>query len=300
MGSPLEPPDSPAAVETVFSETEASRLGPSSYLVLVAAPLAIGLFLWRGWYRLPTTRPRPWAPSAGAGVATFLAMLMVGVAGAEVVRRFGLDGPAAEGAAVGLRDQARLLAGLCLGQAVVVAMLLALDRKRRGAGSRRRGRRAGRLGASLIGAGGLVLVWPVVQCTAFAAGYVARQVSGEPAEPIAHKTLNLLRESPADGWFFVMAALVILAVPVLEEIMYRGVLQQLLRQVGLGRWVAIVTTSAVFALMHYDVVPGHALAALFVLSLGFGWIYEKTGRLEAAVTMHVLFNAANVALAGIL
>ena len=61
-----------------------------------------------------------------------------------------------------------------------------------------------------------------------------------------------------------------------------------------------MTTRAVFALMHYDVVPGHALAALFVLSLGFGWIYEKTGRLEAAVTMHVLFNAANVALAGIL
>jgi membrane protease YdiL (CAAX protease family) len=46
------------------------------------------------------------------------------------------------------------------------------------------------------------------------------------------------------------------------------------------------------------VAPWHALAALFVLSLGFGWVYEKTGRLEAAVTMHALFNAANVALAG--
>ena len=76
---------------------------------------------------------------------------------------------------------------------------------------------------------------------------------------------------------------------------YRGILQHTLVRGGLGRWPAIIGTSAIFALMHTFIVPWHALPALFVLSLGFGWVYEKTGRLAAAVTMHALFNAVNLA-----
>ncbi len=48
--------------------------------------------------------------------------------------------------------------------------------------------------------------------------------------------------------------------------------------------------------MHVGVARWHALAALLVLSIGLGWVYEKTGRLTAAISMHVLFNAANLGL----
>ena len=49
--------------------------------------------------------------------------------------------------------------------------------------------------------------------------------------------------------------------------------------------------------MHAGAARWRALPALFVLSIGFGWIYEKTGRLWASIVMHVLFNAVNVVLA---
>ena len=58
-----------------------------------------------------------------------------------------------------------------------------------------------------------------------------------------------------------------------------------------------VIASVIFALAHLTVVPPHGLAALFVLSLGFGWAYEKTGSLWAPFTMHALFNAGNLILA---
>ena len=60
-----------------------------------------------------------------------------------------------------------------------------------------------------------------------------------------------------------------------------------------------IVTSIIFALMHWGAVAWHALPPLFVLSLAFGWIYERTGRLSASIVMHILFNAVNVALAGL-
>ena len=38
----------------------------------------------------------------------------------------------------------------------------------------------------------------------------------------------------------------------------------------------------------------HALPALFVLSLGLGWLYERTGSLWAVMLMHALFNASQI------
>ena len=60
---------------------------------------------------------------------------------------------------------------------------------------------------------------------------------------------------------------------------------------------AITLTSVAFVLMHMTVASPHALAPLFVLSLGLGWAYERTGRLAAPIVMHMVFNLANLALA---
>ena len=104
-------------------------------------------------------------------------------------------------------------------------------------------------------------------------------------------------ESPADVWLVVMSLLVVFVAPVLEEVMYRGILQRTIIGLNCGRWPAILLTSGVFVCMHVTVARWHALPALFVLSLGFGWVYERTGRLAAPIVMHVLFNALNLGLA---
>ena len=44
-------------------------------------------------------------------------------------------------------------------------------------------------------------------------------------------------------------------------------------------------------------VPWHALPPLFTLSIGIGIAFERTRGLATPITMHVLFNAANIAVA---
>jgi membrane protease YdiL (CAAX protease family) len=263
-------------------------------VLLAALPVAVGLFAWRRWYDLGTAPPRRPVFSPPAGMGLFLAMLMLGMAGTLVVRYVLLDGSGDDAPAeLSLADTARLMLGGAAGQAIVVAIY---------AWFARRAPRSGGLGhvrAAVAGAGGFLLAWPLVASTALVAGLVVERITGEPNEAIAHQTLLALIEGPRGAWFAVMVAVVVIVVPVAEEVMYRGILQRTMVEMAGSRWVAILVTSIIFALMHWGAVAWHALLPLFVLSLAFGWIYERTGRLSASIVMHVLFNAVNVALAGL-
>jgi membrane protease YdiL (CAAX protease family) len=52
-------------------------------------------------------------------------------------------------------------------------------------------------------------------------------------------------------------------------------------------WLAILGTSLIFAMFH----PAWMWPPIFVLSLGLGYVYERTGNLWAAITIHCLFNS---------
>lgn len=54
-------------------------------------------------------------------------------------------------------------------------------------------------------------------------------------------------------------------------------------------WLAIVITSLAFAMLH----DAWMRPPIFVLSLGLGYVYERTGNLWASITVHMLFNALN-------
>lgn len=103
--------------------------------------------------------------------------------------------------------------------------------------------------------------------------------------------------SPA-GWTercrFGKAAFLVLVVgvsPVLEEILFRGLLAG-----GLARWMkpaaAVAITAVVFGASH------GAVAALptAVVSLFLSAAYAKTGTLFAPMALHALYNAAALAL----
>jgi membrane protease YdiL (CAAX protease family) len=53
------------------------------------------------------------------------------------------------------------------------------------------------------------------------------------------------------------------------------------------RWAAVVAASVVFALVH----PLWSSPLIFILALGLGYAYERTGNLWVPITMHLLFNA---------
>lgn len=84
-----------------------------------------------------------------------------------------------------------------------------------------------------------------------------------------------------------LALIVVVGAPIVEELVYRGLLQRSVVP-ALGRSVGVVVVAAVFALIHLTPVeyPG-----LFLAGLLFGACFALTGRLGTAIVAHAAFNA---------
>ncbi len=266
-----------------------------NWVYLGVGAAAVGLFFWRRWYRWGAVRSQLSTLSPIAGLA--MAMVMLGLArlGAQAAAwLFGIDLTSADGAAMSLADSGRLQLGSYAAQGIILAAFVWLVVR---AKQSARAQRYGLPRAVLIGVAALGLFWPVVNCVAIVAGLVVEFLTGSAPDPIGHTLLAQLVESPVDVWLYLAIALAVVGAPVYEEVLYRGIVQQALVGAGMRRWPAILTTSVLFALVHLGTVSLHALPLLFVLSIGFGWVYEKTGRLSASIIMHAAFNLANLLLA---
>ncbi len=86
---------------------------------------------------------------------------------------------------------------------------------------------------------------------------------------------------------------------VIEEIVFRGGLQRLLRRwpAGRARWRSVsaanALTSVVFALAHLWNHPPLAALGVLPISLLLGWAYERSGlRLATPIVLHLYFNLA--------
>lgn len=130
---------------------------------------------------------------------------------------------------------------------------------------------------------------------------------GHPPPPtVNHVVLDQLKAVITERDAVPMALLLISAVilaPLLEELLYRGIVQTAIGELISGerasatvRWMAIMITSLLFIASHIAVGSWHALPALFVLSLVLGWLVERHGKLWPAIVVHMIFNAANIAL----
>lgn len=88
-----------------------------------------------------------------------------------------------------------------------------------------------------------------------------------------------------------------IAVPVLEELLFRGFLQIKLKQY-FPPYSAIALTSMVFTLFHFLPQQGMSnvelLPALFVLSCFLGYLREKYNSLWASIGLHSTFNAMSI------
>ncbi len=92
------------------------------------------------------------------------------------------------------------------------------------------------------------------------------------------------------GLIVVLFVLVVLGAPLVEEILYRGLLQRpaLTRY---PRWPVVVVVAVIFAVIHLRPIeyPG-----LFAAGLLFGACAALTDRLGMAITAHVGFNLAGL------
>jgi membrane protease YdiL (CAAX protease family) len=86
--------------------------------------------------------------------------------------------------------------------------------------------------------------------------------------------------------------------PVVEEFLFRGVLQGLLLGTSAGsvsRWglsVANLVTSLAFVLVHFVNQPAIWAIGVFVPSMLFGLFRDRTGSIWPPLVLHVLFNGA--------
>lgn len=84
--------------------------------------------------------------------------------------------------------------------------------------------------------------------------------------------------------FFAIAV----AAPVVEELLFRGFLQNALAR-HMPFWAAIILSSFGFALVHGQ---PYAIPGLMSLSLAFGYIYHRTGSLRTNIILHMVNNFA--------
>jgi len=135
----------------------------------------------------------------------------------------------------------------------------------------------------------LLAVWPLVGAIMRATEMATKALFGRDFQVPQHEALELISQSPAPALEIVLIVLAVVLAPLVEEMLFRGLFQSMIRSY-LGRpWIAIVLTSILFAGIHAN--PTH-WPALFALAMGLGYAYEKSGSLVRPILMHAMFNAA--------
>lgn len=147
---------------------------------------------------------------------------------------------------------------------------------------------------SVRGCIAFLAVMPICMLLLAATLWVMLQLDLKAGLVTQHPILTLLT-SPNQPlfWRAVLILTAVIAAPLGEEVLFRGILQSTIRRYTHKPWIAILTTSLLFAAAHCE-ADIKSLPALFALSIALGYNYERTGRLFAPIVIHILFNAANI------
>jgi membrane protease YdiL (CAAX protease family) len=148
----------------------------------------------------------------------------------------------------------------------------------------------------LVGVGSWVICYPsVMLLNQLLSLFVIWLFHPSNAEQVAVTYLKMAKGYPI--LFTILALLLVLVVPFLEETLFRGCLQGWLRQ-QVGVPTAIVLSSGVFALFHFSESQGYEnialLISLFFLSCFLGYLYERQQSLWASIGLHGAFNGMSV------
>jgi len=115
---------------------------------------------------------------------------------------------------------------------------------------------------------------------------VLTKLQGEAA---AQPTMKILEGTEGLSQRIIFGFAAIVLAPLIEEILFRGILYRMGQQMGYPR-LALYGTSFVFAAIHGSLMT---LVPLIVLAIILAKLYDHTNRLIAPIVAHSFFNAVN-------
>ncbi len=136
-------------------------------------------------------------------------------------------------------------------------------------------------------------ILPVVFSLTMLVAFIARLIVGEDFQMPNHSLIKAL-DNGTPIWFSICAIiLATVAAPIVEEFLFRGILQNYIFSLTNKPWLSIFITSVLFAMVHGFSLKYHWLA-LFALSCCMGYAYIKSGSLLRSIVVHATFNLVSV------
>ncbi len=111
-----------------------------------------------------------------------------------------------------------------------------------------------------------------------------------PDDPPQQGIADIAQELDGGLNALVFLFLVVVVAPLVEEIVFRGMLLSRLRR-SMGPWPAITTSAAVFAAIHLlDPNAIFAVPGLFLIGIALGWAALRYGNLSVPIFLHAGVN----------
>jgi membrane protease YdiL (CAAX protease family) len=191
---------------------------------------------------------------------------------------------------------------LCIGTMICIGLIIYLAKvcftdKLKGFGLRFKSVHKD-LGAAIFT---LISIWPIIILAFTLTIYIGQCIYGETFEISRHRELESISAFPNLQVRALIVFTAAFVVPLFEELLFRGLFQTVIkssleqfaffkrfRDKSLVSWAAIIVASVLFTVAHEDKLHW---PALFVLSCGMGYAYEKSGSLLRPIFMHFLFNS---------
>ena len=137
---------------------------------------------------------------------------------------------------------------------------------------------------------GVVTAALVIPLTLFLNKQAGRLITFFQGTPEIQPTMQVLQLSVSLGQRLCFGAAAILVAPVVEEVLFRGILYRTIKQQG-HPMLGLFLSSLLFGAIHANLmtlIPLAFLAAVLAL------LYDRTNNLMAPILAHSLFNAVNL------
>ncbi len=149
----------------------------------------------------------------------------------------------------------------------------------------------------------LLAVWPLMMAAITLTMLIGKYVFGPEYQISQHEQLELITAYPRWQLRILVFIVAVVMAPVLEEMMFRGLFQTVIRSFLESRdsklktqsraWLSIFISAGLFSMVHGNV---QHWPALFLLGVCLGYAYEKSGSLFRPIFIHTFFNAITIIL----